>query len=434
MSLSHQNDLKKPVQTSPLLKPIHHSNGHTILNTINENLLKYDREPSHSILEVIIKLCDDALTKFTDSKDITTVRNEILLIQKKAVLLTTLPTASSLAKARWQVIRDIFIGNKSQLNMRSKPLEQPFWPEMRFKGDAKLSWWINDENEVSAHSQLLGTCGDREYISPLQLENYKAYSEKGLLFTQGKKIDTTRSIGLEVSGAIIYVMSRDGVLYVSHPDIALDQTFGHSSFLNGQPVICAGDMKVTNGQLLEISFNSGHYKPTPTHMLNCLKLLEKNYQQNLSTITVVDREGISRNAKRYLTMHSYVLPQGKLAQAQMFYQFYKQDTENGIKQNEIDKLHSYLSLSAELGCHAAKFKVAVSCFSNELKFSDKQRGFNQLQLLLKSPLSSQVKSWMKHNKKLLEPYLKTANVATVEDLFCVTSDTSKPMLYKKSNI
>jgi hypothetical protein len=38
--------------------------------------------------------------------------------------------------------------------------------------------------------------------------------------------------------------------------------FHHSSFLSGKPVASAGELKITNGVIEEISRKSGHYQPT----------------------------------------------------------------------------------------------------------------------------------------------------------------------------
>jgi hypothetical protein len=40
----------------------------------------------------------------------------------------------------------------------------------------------------------------------------------------------------------------------------------HSSFVGGEPVICAGDLDVRDGRILAISSWSGHYKPLPGHL------------------------------------------------------------------------------------------------------------------------------------------------------------------------
>jgi len=61
------------------------------------------------------------------------------------------------------------------------------------------------------------------------------------------------------SGFAIYVMLGDGTIYVSFDH---DQgSFHHSSLVAGAPVAGAGDMTVIDGDLLELSNSSGHYRP-----------------------------------------------------------------------------------------------------------------------------------------------------------------------------
>jgi hypothetical protein len=46
--------------------------------------------------------------------------------------------------------------------------------------------------------------------------------------------------------------------------------FNHSSFNAGNDVICAGTMRILNGQLMSFNNNSGHYKPDRTNLSNAL--------------------------------------------------------------------------------------------------------------------------------------------------------------------
>jgi hypothetical protein len=49
--------------------------------------------------------------------------------------------------------------------------------------------------------------------------------------------------------------------------------FNHSSFNAGHDVVCAGTLKINNGDLTEIDNNSGHYKPGRDNLFNCLDVL-----------------------------------------------------------------------------------------------------------------------------------------------------------------
>ncbi len=79
-------------------------------------------------------------------------------------------------------------------------------------------------------------------------------------------------------GAAIFVMSGNGRIYASKTHEPM--LFHHSSFLAGGSVASAGELIVENGKLVEISNQSGHYKP------------KKELNEQL--ITELENKGISR--------------------------------------------------------------------------------------------------------------------------------------------
>ncbi|MEW5772937.1 MAG: hypothetical protein AB1916_05375 [Thermodesulfobacteriota bacterium] len=50
----------------------------------------------------------------------------------------------------------------------------------------------------------------------------------------------------------------------------------HSSYLSGENVLCAGSIVLEKGAVTYLSNKSGHYQPTPTHILHCLNALAAN--------------------------------------------------------------------------------------------------------------------------------------------------------------
>ncbi len=75
---------------------------------------------------------------------------------------------------------------------------------------------------------------------------------------------------------IAYAMDKYGNLFCKDavPIAQTSEFFNHSSFNTGHDVICAGCLAITNGALLMIDNNSGHYKPTRDHLHNCIKVLD----------------------------------------------------------------------------------------------------------------------------------------------------------------
>ena len=94
-----------------------------------------------------------------------------------------------------------------------------------------------------------------------------------LVDADGKALDP--QIGAEGSdqrsGFAIYVMLGDGTVYVSFDHN--QGSFHHSSLVAGAPVAGAGDMTVIDGELLELSNSSGHYRPPAESLTNVVTRL-----------------------------------------------------------------------------------------------------------------------------------------------------------------
>ena len=77
----------------------------------------------------------------------------------------------------------------------------------------------------------------------------------------------------ERGGFCIYVMTPDGTIYVSFDH--KQGSFHHSSLVAGQPVAGAGDMTVIEGELMELSNSSGHYRTPPRSLKQVQARLEE---------------------------------------------------------------------------------------------------------------------------------------------------------------
>lgn len=102
----------------------------------------------------------------------------------------------------------------------------------------------------------------------------------------GQPLDTRAFSTITGPGKAIFVIGRDGHMYIGSHDIG---RFHHSSFFAGQPVLCAGEIITdSEGKLIEITDKSGHYNPKNPHLLNALSFLEKQ-GVNLSEVTLVKK-------------------------------------------------------------------------------------------------------------------------------------------------
>ncbi len=73
----------------------------------------------------------------------------------------------------------------------------------------------------------------------------------------------------------LFVLSRDGRFYSS--DEGLDGFFHHSSFVAGEQVWMAGKIVVSHGRIIEISNDSGHYKPGPAETFLFMSWLQDSH-------------------------------------------------------------------------------------------------------------------------------------------------------------
>ncbi|MCI3206171.1 MULTISPECIES: hypothetical protein [Pandoraea] len=105
------------------------------------------------------------------------------------------------------------------------------------------------------------------YLKPAERSQFKVSVQDGLMIgADGRPIDTrdaSRRPGKTPERAI-FVMDRHGDIYLSKT--FRKGLFHHSSFLAGQPVAAAGDIRIENGKVTDVSRTSGHYQPTSRHL------------------------------------------------------------------------------------------------------------------------------------------------------------------------
>lgn len=152
------------------------------------------------------------------------------------------------------------------------------------------SYWQNDIDSVP-------------YFTPIEkkLMKVKRHAD-GLL---NRVMDSGNVLS---DGSYLYVVSPKGGLYMCNDDARDTQVLKqacinieglrHSSFRAGQPVLCAGSIKIEEGEITEIDTGSGHYGvPNANLLMACLHLHRKGIIKNtceiksyggLETITVED--------------------------------------------------------------------------------------------------------------------------------------------------
>lgn len=134
--------------------------------------------------------------------------------------------------------------------------------EMTGIGEVKLKKmdpkYLNEENGLSKGISTTlenGRLRKTKYLKSKKMRaKFRAHIRDGKLYnSQGKAFNSIEDI------PSIYVIDKKGNLYFhAEPD---GGRFHHSTFLGGEDVLSAGNIRVTNGKITMIDNESGHYKP-----------------------------------------------------------------------------------------------------------------------------------------------------------------------------
>jgi len=121
-----------------------------------------------------------------------------------------------------------------------------------------------------------------------------SYDGNGLLCDQNGHPITTET---KHPHQTAYAMDRYGNLFCRDVDggFTIDRDsgdlkfFNHSSFNAGKGVICAGVLVIVDGVLKSINNMSGHYRPTKTNLIECVKVLRADsVKLNECTVSYFD--------------------------------------------------------------------------------------------------------------------------------------------------
>jgi hypothetical protein len=129
----------------------------------------------------------------------------------------------------------------------------------------KLNPLFDGETEGKSPEFPPGHCV--RYLDAAEREELRLMVNDGQLYkVNGDPFDTSEGTSLWGGDdrRAIFVMDQYGNLYASNDHVR--GKFHHSSFLAGERVAGAGEMRVVNGRLEFISDNSGHYEPEPEYL------------------------------------------------------------------------------------------------------------------------------------------------------------------------
>lgn len=115
--------------------------------------------------------------------------------------------------------------------------------------------------------------GNFNYLNAEQRLDYLLLIKNGRLYNYSKNAAFDSGTGFSGPNSVAYAMDTDERLFSTGDVKGVGVDWNHSSLLSGHAVICAGEIKVQQGRLLEIDNNSGHYKPDTQNLSDCVKSL-----------------------------------------------------------------------------------------------------------------------------------------------------------------
>ncbi len=167
-----------------------------------------------------------------------------------------------------------------------KVLDSQFWQEKLLKGHPSIldtaqlfDTWKKSDTALSFEDWIqekgYGPLSEVQYLSSEERREYEISIQNGKLYRHGKPYNTEmEETGFSGPGFAIFVISPNYQIYAGSHEIG---KFHHSSFLAGDAVLAAGEIKTDETGALEIiSTKSGHYKPGKEQMVNVLKILQES--------------------------------------------------------------------------------------------------------------------------------------------------------------
>lgn len=324
------SDLIKDTKDNPLLKDIN-----VALDAYNEAYEKGEHTTNH--LNEIINACDKYITAipYNERHLFIMLKNKLLgkypdlitvyTLQQKAVSHLYLPEAKTDAKARWKLIKQLTMSEDStpptQRFAKGKMLEMPYWKEIKYKGKGSVEYWIKQKPDkmlsLFSYQEILKNEKEAKGLSKRDIAYYEN-PEENIIEIDNKRLYITTKDGrqlfdskgiTEVGRAndrpdhCLFAVGTDGSIYVGSSK-GSEKRVHHSSFLRGSPTLCAGSMKVIDGEIKMITLESGHYKPGAPELANFLKLLKDVYKLDLTKIEVITYDNPApQNADEFLKRH-----------------------------------------------------------------------------------------------------------------------------------
>lgn len=180
----------------------------------------------------------------------------------------------------------------------------------KLKLDEFVELWQTIDKEKA------GAIGNEAHVHLLRknerISRFLTWAERGLFYKQPGVPYTTPNDSPD-----LYAMDRYGNLITISAKLYLDLNSGnfttqaralmaqhnHSSLNAGADVICAGMIAFAQGRITYIDNCSGHYKPTPRHVQNCVRSLRVADSADMSQLTIRVGEPMKNGDVRWSTFN-----------------------------------------------------------------------------------------------------------------------------------
>ena len=109
-----------------------------------------------------------------------------------------------------------------------------------------------------------------QFFTSKERAQRRVHIYQGKFYQQGALFDTKNLESHSKVGYAAFTLNANGELSVfTHRN--LEDKIAHSSMNAGSPVVCAGELIITNGELVTINTHSGHYAPSLFNMFRALE-------------------------------------------------------------------------------------------------------------------------------------------------------------------
>ena len=154
-------------------------------------------------------------------------------------------------------------------------LEQAFTFWLKKHEDAAAGRAISSPGSFWDWLEVSGIANRTKQITYLTKEEREGYRVQvqatGLSWACGE--GPLHSIGLPDDDSFIFVISPEQEMFAGE---TIFEKFHHSSFLEGRPVLGAGQIQVNKGTLLKVTNESGHYRPDLSRHYNTLLFMKRS--------------------------------------------------------------------------------------------------------------------------------------------------------------